>query len=176
MGGAKVAFDIHRFEDGVSVEHWDNLQQLPSAANPSGRTMIDGECTLTDFNKTLENKALVSKFVNEVMIDRLQGQTAVYFTDDRLLQHNPLLADGAEVFLRYVGATAEKEGRVQYDKLHLLLGEGNFVLAVSEGHAEGKWLSLYDLFRVEDAKIVEHWDVIEEIPPQSEWKNGNGKV
>jgi len=87
--------------------------------------MIDGECTLTDFNKTLENKALVSKFVNEVMIDRLQGQTAVYFTDDRLLQHNPYSADGAEVFLRYVGATAEKEGRVQYDKLHLLLGEGN---------------------------------------------------
>jgi len=66
--------------------------------------MIDGECTLTDFNKTLENKALVSKFVNEVMIDL---QKTVYFTD-RLLQQ-PLLADGAEVFLpRYVGATAEK--------------------------------------------------------------------
>jgi len=67
-GGAKVAFDIHRFEDGWSVGIGTTLQQLPSAANPSGRTMIDGECTL-GLQQTLENKALVSKFVNEVMID-----------------------------------------------------------------------------------------------------------
>ena len=36
-------------------------------------------------------------------------------------------------------------------------------------------LRFYDLFRIENGKIVEHWDTIEEIPPRSEWKNQNGK-
>lgn len=175
LWGPKAAFDIHRFEDGLIVEHWDNLQEMPLAANASGRTMFDGERTVTDFNKTAENKALIARFMNEVTIGRLKGQAATYFTDDLLLQHNPMIADGVEIFLRYVGATGEEESRVQYDRLHLLLGEGNFVLAVSEGHSAGKLSALYDLFRIEDEKIVEHWDVVEEIPPQSEWKNGNGK-
>ena len=33
----------------------------------------------------------------------------------------------------------------------------------------------YDLFRVEDGKIVEHWDTIEEIPSKNMWANNNGK-
>jgi len=80
LWGAKVAFDIHRFEDGEcrALGQCNNS----SAANPSGRTMIDGECTLTDFNKTLENKALVSKFVNEVMIDRLRTKRSTSLTID----------------------------------------------------------------------------------------------
>jgi len=36
-------------------------------------------------------------------------------------------------------------------------------------------LAYYDLFRIENNQIVEHWDIIETIPPESEWKNTNGK-
>jgi predicted SnoaL-like aldol condensation-catalyzing enzyme len=56
-----------------------------------------------------------------------------------------------------------------------VLGEGNFVLTVSEGNFAGKPSSFYDLFRVEAGKIAEHWDTIETIPPKSEWQNVNGK-
>jgi predicted SnoaL-like aldol condensation-catalyzing enzyme len=38
--GPKIGFDIFRFADGKIVEHWDNLQEKPSALNPSGHTMI----------------------------------------------------------------------------------------------------------------------------------------
>ena len=54
-------------------------------------------------------------------------------------------------------------------------GEGDFALVVSEGEFGGKPVAFYDLFRVQAGKIAEHWDVIEPIPPRSEWKNGNGK-
>jgi predicted SnoaL-like aldol condensation-catalyzing enzyme len=64
---------------------------------------------------------------------------------------------------------------MKYDRVHKVLGEGSFVLTVSEGHLGGKHVSLYDLFRVENGKIVEHWDTIEPIPPRGEWKNSNGK-
>jgi predicted SnoaL-like aldol condensation-catalyzing enzyme/DNA-directed RNA polymerase subunit RPC12/RpoP len=59
--------------------------------------------------------------------------------------------------------------------IHKILGCGNFVLAVSEGAFAGKPTSYYDLFRVENGKIAEHWDVMETIAPESEWKHQNGK-
>ena len=62
-----------------------------------------------------------------------------------------------------------------YDRIHKVLGEGNFVLVVSEGSFAGKHVSFYDLFRVEAGKIAEHWDVIEPLLPNSEWQHQNGK-
>jgi predicted SnoaL-like aldol condensation-catalyzing enzyme len=56
-----------------------------------------------------------------------------------------------------------------------VLGEGNFVLVVSEGSFIGKPTSFYDLFRVDNGRIAEHWDTIGEIPSRDQWKNQNGK-
>jgi len=56
-----------------------------------------------------------------------------------------------------------------------VLGQGNFVLVMSGIKYEGKDAAVYDLFRVEAGKIVEHWDVLELVPPKSAWKNTNGK-
>ena len=64
---------------------------------------------------------------------------------------------------------------MKYEKNHILLGEGSFVLSVSEGLFMNKHVSFYDLFRIEDGKIVEHWDTIEEILPKDKWQNTNGK-
>ena len=65
---------------------------------------------------------------------------------------------------------------LEYDKVYHVLGEGNFVLTMSEGKfGPGDHVAYYDLFRLEEGKIVEHWDIIQPIPPQAEWKNQNGK-
>ena len=64
---------------------------------------------------------------------------------------------------------------MKYTKIHKVLGEGNFVLVSSEGEFAGKPSAFYDLFRVANGKIAEHWDTIETIPPRAEWKNANGK-
>jgi predicted SnoaL-like aldol condensation-catalyzing enzyme len=56
-----------------------------------------------------------------------------------------------------------------------VLAEGNFVLCAAEGTFDGVNSALYDLVRIADGKIVEHWDSIEPIPPRSEWNNDNGK-
>ena len=63
----------------------------------------------------------------------------------------------------------------RYDKIHRLLAEGSFVLSVCEGSLKGVHNSFYDLFRVADGKIVEHWDTVDPVPPRSEWVNNNGK-
>ena len=65
---------------------------------------------------------------------------------------------------------------MEFQKTHKVLGEGNFVLTINEGKfGKGEPTSFYDLFRLEDGKIVEHLDVIEPIPAKADWKNDNGK-
>ena len=46
---------------------------------------------------------------------------------------------------------------------------------MSEGTFGGKATCFYDLWRVENGKIAEHWDVMETIPAKTEGKNTNGK-
>jgi len=48
-------------------------------------------------------------------------------------------------------------------------------LSISEGFFAEKPISFYDLFRVENGKIAEHWDVMETVTPKNEWKNAYGK-
>ena len=57
----------------------------------------------------------------------------------------------------------------------MVLAQGNYVLAVSEGTYGGAPTSYYDLWRVENGKIAEHWDVMETIAEESTWDNENGK-
>jgi predicted SnoaL-like aldol condensation-catalyzing enzyme len=173
--GPKIGFDIFRFENGKIVEHWDNLQETPAKANPSGHTMIDGTTEIKDLDKTSENKALVKNFIEDILVNGKMEKLASYFDGDNYIQHNPNIPDQ----LSGLGATLEalaKQGVfLKFDTIHRVLGEGNFVLVVSEGHFGKDHNSFYDLFRVENGKIAEHWDVIEPIAAKETWKNNNGK-
>lgn len=173
--GPKIGFDVFRFENGKIVEHWDNLQETPAKPNPSGRTMIDGTTALTDLDKTEANKSLVRAFVDDILVNGRMNKLAGYFDGDNYIQHNPGVADGLSGLGVALEAMAKAGVSMKYDRVHKLLGEGNFVLVISEGQFGGKHVAFYDLFRVQAGKIAEHWDVIEAIPPRAEWKNGNGK-
>jgi len=173
--GPKIGFDIFRFENGLIVEHWDNLQETPSALNPARRSMIDGTAEVQDPEKTAANKALVRQFVDDILVNGRMDKLAAYFDNGRYLQHNPQVGDDLAGLGAALQAWAAQGIIMKYDHIHQVLGEGNFVLVVSEGSLGGTHSSFYDLFRVENGRIAEHWDTIEAIPPQTEWKNTNGK-
>ncbi|MDC8004803.1 nuclear transport factor 2 family protein [Aureisphaera galaxeae] len=173
--GPKVGFDVFRFEDGLIVEHWDNLSEI-TPPNPSGRTQLDGAVDISDKEKTSENKKLVEGFVNDVLMNGQSDKLTTYINAEKYLQHNAAVADGLDGLGAALQYFADNGLVMQYDKVHSVLGEGNFVLTISEGKfGKGDHVAYYDLFRVENGLIVEHWDVIEVIPPQEEWKNSNGK-
>lgn len=172
--GDQVAFDIFRFENGKIAEHWDNLAAV-APANPSGHTQIDGSTEIKDEDKTAENKTLVENFVKDVLVGENPDKLTSYFDGDNYIQHNSSIADGLSG-LGAALADMEKAGvSMVYDKIHKVVGQGNFVLVVSEGTFAGNHTSYYDLFRVENGKIAEHWDVLETILPDAEHKNDNGK-
>lgn len=172
--GPKIGFDIFRFENGRIVEHWDNLQET-TGPNPSGRTMTDGPTGAHDRTTTEANKALVRAFVDDVLVHGRVNRLAGYFDGDRYVQHNPHIGDNLSGLSAALEAMAAKGITMKYDRIHTVLGDGHFVLVVSEGSFAGAATSFYDLFRVENGKLAEHWDTIEAMPDRSAWKNDNGK-
>ncbi|MEN5058282.1 nuclear transport factor 2 family protein [Sphingobacterium kitahiroshimense] len=114
-------------------------------------------------------------FVQNVLIDGQTELVSNYFREDELIQHNPHMGDGVQEFLNVLNLW-NKDGKPQiYSKIHIVLGEGNFVLVLSEGVFRGDQAAFYDLYRVENGKIEEHWDVVEAIPEPGERNNDNGK-
>jgi predicted SnoaL-like aldol condensation-catalyzing enzyme len=172
--GPKVGFDIFRFEHGRIVEHWDNLQET-AGPNPSGHTMIDGPAESSDLDKTEANKALVRGFVDDILVNGRKEKLAGYFDGDNYTQHNPQIGDGLSGLGKALEAMAKAGVTMKYDAIHQVRGKGDFVLVASAGAFGGKPTAFYDLFRVKNGKIAEHWDTIETIPPQAHWHNQNGK-
>jgi predicted SnoaL-like aldol condensation-catalyzing enzyme len=175
FSSSRVGFEVFRFEGDQTVEHWDNIQSR-KGPNLSGHSMVDGDICVTDIEKTEANREFIRAFVREVLIGRQFQKLSDFVSAESYKEHNPRLVDGLPSL--HVALTAKTHGNgisIQYDKLHRLLAEGNFVLSACEGHRDDVTTSFYDLYRLADGKIVEHWDTTETIPPRSEWKNENGK-
>ena len=172
--GEQVAFDIFRFDaDGKIAEHWDNLA-AKADPNPSGHTQIDGTIEKKDVDKEKTRKTVAS-FVGDVLRGENLGKLTDYFDGDAYIQHNTSIADGLSGLGAALAALAEQGIQMIYTKTHYVLADGNYGLAVSEGTFGGVPTTYYDLFRVENGKIAEHWDVMETLAAQDTWANQNGK-
>jgi len=161
-----VAFDIIRLdENGKVAEHWDAMTPLVQET-VSGRTQTDGPTAVTDLDKTEANKALAKALVEDILMGKNPNKIADYISSAQYDQHNPGIKDGLSGIVEAVEYLTAQNNMFQYTQIHKVLGEGNFVLTVSEGEWSGKSQVFYDLFRMEEGKVVEHWDVIQPIPTE----------
>lgn len=169
-----VGFEIFRFEDGLAVEHWDNIQKRLSP-NLAGHSMVDGPTKAVDHELTEKNRSFIHAFVEAVLVDGQLEKISHFVDDENFIEHNPQLTDGASTLRETLEVKNNDRKQVDYRRVHRVLAEGNFVLSVSEGLYRDVHTSFYDLFRIDKGKIVEHWDTTEPVLPLSEWKNDNGK-
>lgn len=168
-----VSFDIIRVdENGKVAEHWDAMTPLVTET-VSGRTQTDGPTEVTDLDKTEANKALAVALIEDVLMGRDPAKITDYISAESYAQHNPMIGDGLSGIVAAVEVLTAQNNMFQYTEIHKVLGEGNFVLTVSEGQWNGTTNAFYDLFRMEDGKIVEHWDVIQPVPTEG-LANTNG--
>ncbi|MEX0308098.1 MAG: nuclear transport factor 2 family protein [Ruegeria sp.] len=165
-----IGFEVFRFEDGQAVEHWDNIQKR-QGPNGAGRSMVDGPTEVRDIERTEVNRAFVRTFVKTALIAGDLNQIDTCIDTDAFMEHSPRFSDD----LTALRAELSDPGVVNYQHIHRVLAEGDFVLTVCEGEYMSAHSSFYDLFRVAGGKIVEHWDTVEAIAPRSAWKNDNGK-
>ena len=174
-GETLIAFDVFRVEDGKVQEHWDNLQEL-DGPNPSGRTMTDGPTMIKYLGQTMANKALGTNMVQNVLIEGNLSSVPEFLSTVSYTQHNPSIADGLDGLAAGLEALAAQGLTIVYDSVELVVAEGNFVLIGSLGSlGENNPTAYYDLFRMEDGLIVEHWDVLQAVPPDDQFAHSNGK-
>ena len=169
-----IGFEVFRFEDGQVVEHWDNIQER-KGPNESGRSMVDGPTEAVDLELTESNRALVRSFVETVLVDGHLDRLIDFVDEDTYAEHNPRLGDGVPILRSALELENEGGKPIDYHRIHRVLAEGSFVLCASEGNYGGVHTAFYDLFRLANGRVVEHWDTTEKIAPRSEWKNNNGK-
>ena len=171
-GASAIAFDLFRFKDGKIVEHWGG-QEPEAPPNLSGRTQVDGPTEVRDREKTEANRTLVRTYRETVMVALRFDRIEEFIEGAHYAQHASKIGDGIARLRDRIASVAKEGG-----KLHLtprrFVAEGNFVLVLTEGDLPSGPTALYDLFRVENGKIVEHWDVLTPIPPRDQWKNANG--
>lgn len=170
----KIGFEVFRFEDGQAVEHWDNIQER-LGPNPSGHTMVDGPAESADHERTETNRALVHAFVEAVLIGGQLDRLTDFVDENAYTEHHPHHGDGVALLWSALEDEENGQRRYDYQRIHRVLAEGNFVLCISEGNHGGVHSAFYDLYRLAMGKVVEHWNTTEKIAPRSEWKNDNGK-
>ena len=170
-----VGFELFRFEDDQAIEHWDNIQKR-LGPNRSGHSMVDGTVEVADLDKTESNRRVVRSFVDEVLIAGKTELLADFINQEQFVEHNPNFSDQLADLQEAISAADEDDvSGVNYEKCHRMLAEGNFALSICEGYSNHQHSSFFDLYRLEQGLIVEHWDTTETIPPRSEWRNDNGK-
>jgi len=157
-------------EEDKIIEHWDVIQAY-AEKTVSGRTMVDGATEIEDIEKTAANKKLVQDFFDIVLLGGDFSKATDYISAEQYHQHNPMVGDGMEGFAKYMKAAAEQGISFAYEKLHLLVGQGNFVATLSHTKVGGEDFCFIDIFRIKDGLIVEHWDVQEKILPKEQWGN-----
>jgi len=169
-----IGFEIFRFEEGKAVEHWDNIQKR-QGPNNAGHSMVDGTIEVSDLEMTESNRELIQSFVQEVLINGELDKIPDYIQQANFIEHNPRM-DTLDELRAILSSTINNDSdSIRYKRCHRVLADGNFVLSVSEGVFNKTPFTFFDLFRLNEGKIVEHWDTTEAIPPKDKWKNNNGK-
>jgi len=111
------------------------------------------------------NKNTVRQFFEMAFNEKKPEEAVSRYMGSYYRQHNPQAGDGPEAFTGYVRYFA---GEYPNMKVHIkrMIAEGDLVAVHSNMVLQPgeRGQAVMDIFRLEDGKIVEHWDVIQDVP------------
>lgn len=153
MGKRMAVIDLFKLKDGMLTEHWDAIQSLP---DESGQEVTSTNGTIEiDHSALPENsKLIVDQFYKAI----LNKQSTNQFIDAAYIEHDASATASGVGLAGYLGQPERAA------KIHRIIAEGDFVAVQSQFNRSGKWFALYEIFRVANDKIAEHWSVEQGIP------------
>ena len=163
-GMVNKVVDIYRLQDGKLAEHWDIVEHDVGKLEPvNGRDLFATEAgntptpTLTEQQK---NIAKVVAFNNDVFNAHSVAKLDEFMRDD-YMQHNATVADTKAGFIAFTDFFFTLQPEMKIYKT--FANEDGEVLVFFKCicHANGMINKVADIYRMQDGKLAEHWDVVE---------------
>jgi len=134
-------------------------------------TMVNG-IYAANYRQQEINKQNVTEFY-EKAFNQKDFEAASKYLGSTYTQHNPTAADGSEglkVFIQFLRDNYPNA----HSQLKRVFADGDYVIlhvhSIRETGTRGR--AIFDLFKLENGKIVEHWDAVQDIPEKSANPNG----
>ncbi|VVC75349.1 hypothetical protein AQUSIP_06390 [Aquicella siphonis] len=126
----------------------------------------------SSYQKLQHNKEVVTAFY-EAAINNKDFSAAEKYMGSYYKQHNPMAEDGKEGFKKFIDYLRNTYPN-SHSEIKRIMAEGDYVIlhvhSIKVPDARGQ--AIVDIFRLENEKIVEHWDVIQDVPEKSANENG----
>ena len=124
------------------------------------------------YQQPQDNKEVVTAFY-EAAINNKDFAAAEKYMGPYYKQHNPTAEDGKEGFKKFINYLHDTYPD-SHSEIKRVMAEGDYVIlhvhSIKIPNTRGQ--AIVDIFRLENGKIVEHWDVIQAIPEKSANDNG----
>lgn len=129
-------------------------------SNPSKQEPID--------SLTAKNKAIAIDFFTVAFVKKDVKGAFDKYIGEKYIQHNPNVPDGKEKPIEYLSQWLKENPQASCE-IKRVIAEGNLVVIHShwKDSPEKPGQAGVDIFRIENGKIVEHWDVLQDVPAKS---------
>jgi len=119
------------------------------------------------------NKRLAKECLDMIFNQHKPAQAVAQYIGANYRQHNPNAPDGPQGVIAYAAGYLKANPELRLD-FKRIIAEGDLVAVHSflKPNSSDLGRAVVDIFRVEDGKLVEHWDVMQPVPLQAENKNG----
>jgi predicted SnoaL-like aldol condensation-catalyzing enzyme len=114
------------------------------------------------------NKQTVIAFITRAFNDKQPADAVAQYVGSQYIQHDPQSPDGAEAFIRFATGFAGQFPQLSID-IKRVIAEGDLVMAhlLINMAPENRGMAGVDIFRLQDGKIVEHWNVLQPVPERA---------
>ncbi len=134
--------------------------------------IIGTPATASSDDHETSNTKTVIEFYNRALNDRNIDEAIEMYMGEQYIQHNPSVEDGPEGFrggLKYFLDTLAPTAK--FEIVRTIAQDDMVMLHVRMTQDEKPDTAIIDIFRLKDGKVVEHWDVIQEVPAEQAHQN-----
>ena len=156
--------------NGKIIEHWDVIHAR-GGTNPGGHNQVDGATEITDLHLTEANKEVVYRLLTEAFVESPTAPMSDFISAETYINHNPDAPDGLEALVAMDRNARERGETLHYPEVKRIIGQGNFVVSFAHQVWNSIDYAAFDIFRLENGLIVEHWDNVETLPDPADLVN-----
>jgi len=133
---------------------------------------VEPEAQPEEQSQVEKNKEIAVNFLSMIFNDHKVAEAFELYADPIYIQHNPYAASGSEAAIAFLGPYMEANPEASTE-IKRVIAEGDLVAIHNNPKMNSNELgsAVVDIFRIENGKVVEHWDVVQAVAESSANEN-----